>query len=82
MSTVTTIGLDTPLVPNHPGMRAFGRDPFAEGIIASGHAYRSNRLNTWPHRQPCRNVQQIPCQRGAVHRWHKAEIRRTSVLRV
>lgn len=23
---------------------------FAEGIMASGHAYRTNRSNTWPHR--------------------------------
>jgi hypothetical protein len=31
-------------------MRAFGRDRFAEGIMASGRARRVNRSNTWPHR--------------------------------
>ena len=24
--------------------------------------------------QPCRSVKQIPCQRGAVHTWHRAEV--------
>ena len=29
---------------------------FAEGIMASGHAYRTNRSNTWPHRPAQRNI--------------------------
>src|ERR671910_1109301 len=28
--------------------------------------------------QPCRSVKQIPCQRGAVHTWHEAEVARIS----
>ena len=42
---------------------------FAEGIMASGHAYRTNRSNTWPHRPGSAERQINPCQRGAVHTW-------------
>ncbi len=37
--------------------------------MASGHAYRTNRSNTWPHRPGSAERQINPCQRGAVHTW-------------
>jgi KAP family P-loop domain len=42
---------------------------FAEGIMASGHANRANRPNTWLHR-PSPRREDSPCQPGAVHTWH------------
>jgi hypothetical protein len=36
--------------------------------MASGHANRSNRPHTWPHR-PIRKREESPCQLGAVHTW-------------
>jgi hypothetical protein len=56
---------DTPHVPEHLGMRAFGRDPFAEGMMASGHAYRSNRSNTWPHRPALQKRSTNPLPTGS-----------------
>jgi hypothetical protein len=37
--------------------------------MASGHANRANRPNTWLHRPSCKRAEN-PCQRGAVHTWH------------
>ena len=51
---------------------------FAEGIMASGHAYRTNRSNTWPHRPGSAEHQINPCQRGAVHTWRIADARASS----
>jgi hypothetical protein len=45
-------------------MRAFGRDPFAEGIMASDHARRTNRSNTWPHRPAWHHRRQKPLPTG------------------
>ena len=42
------------------------------GIMASGHANRANRPNTWPHR-PATRREVLTCQLGAVHTWHKAD---------
>src|SRR4029078_9120332 len=44
----------------------------AEGIMASGHANRANRSNTWLHR-PATRREVLTCQPGAVHTWHKAD---------
>src|SRR5512132_4311192 len=44
----------------------------AEGIMASGHANRTNRPNTWLHR-PASQRDVLTCQLGAVHTWHKAD---------
>src|SRR6266496_6782275 len=44
----------------------------AEGIMASGHANRANRPNTWLHR-PATRREVLTCQPGAVHTWHKAD---------
>jgi hypothetical protein len=55
---------DTPLVPEHLGMRLNGWDPFAEGIMASGHEHRSNRSNTWPHRPALQKRQTNPLPTG------------------
>jgi hypothetical protein len=41
----------------------------AEGIMASGHANRANRPNTWLHR-PATRREVLTCQPGAVHTWH------------
>jgi hypothetical protein len=38
--------------------------------MASGHANRTNRPNTWPHRPSLRR-EESPCQLGAVHTWHQ-----------
>src|SRR6476661_6556555 len=40
----------------------------AEGIMASGHANRANRPNTWLHR-PATQREVLTCQPGAVHTW-------------
>src|SRR6478609_5409934 len=45
----------------------------AEGIMASGHANRAKRPNTWLHR-PATRRQVLTCQPGAVHTWHLADI--------
>jgi hypothetical protein len=45
----------------------------AEGIMASGHANRANRPNTWLHR-PATQREDSSCQPGAVHTWHKADV--------
>jgi hypothetical protein len=42
--------------------------------MASGHASRINRPNTWLLRPDVRRGES-PCQRGAVHTWHYPEIR-------
>src|SRR5215510_12523542 len=41
--------------------------------MASGHVNRTNRPNTWLHRPACKREEK-PCQLGAVHTWHKADI--------
>lgn len=43
--------------------------PREVNVMASGHAYRTNRSNTWPHRPGSAEHQINPCQRGAVHTW-------------
>ena len=40
--------------------------------MASGHANRANRPNTWLHR-PATQREVLTCQPGAVHTWHKAD---------
>jgi hypothetical protein len=40
--------------------------------MASGHAYRANRPNTWLLR-PMLQSEDSPCQPGAVHTWPKAD---------
>ena len=46
----------------------------AEGIMASGHANRANRPNTWLHR-PATQHEVLTCQPGAVHTWHLADVK-------
>jgi len=41
--------------------------------MASGHVNRANRPNTWLHRLRLQR-EDSPCQLGAVHTWHKADI--------
>ena len=41
--------------------------------MASGHANRANRPNTWLHR-PATRREVLTCQPGAVHTWHIADI--------
>jgi hypothetical protein len=41
--------------------------------MASGHANRINRPNTWLHR-PMLRREVLTCQPGAVHTWHIAAI--------
>jgi hypothetical protein len=43
--------------------------------MASGLVCRANRPNTWLHRPACKREEK-PCQLGAVHTWHKADISR------
>jgi hypothetical protein len=45
--------------------------------MASGLVCRANRPNTWLHRPACKREEK-PCQLGAVHTWHKADIPRRS----
>src|ERR1700675_3863432 len=45
----------------------------AEGIMASGHANRAKRPNTWLHR-PATRREVLTCQPGAVHTWHIADM--------
>jgi hypothetical protein len=40
--------------------------------MASGHANRINRPNTWLHR-PMLRREVLTCQPGAVHTWHLAD---------
>jgi hypothetical protein len=40
--------------------------------MASGHANRANRPNTWLHR-PATRREVLTCQPGAVHTWHIAD---------
>jgi hypothetical protein len=47
----------------------------AEGIMASGHANRANRPNTWLHRPMLHTREENPCQLGAVHTWHIMDAR-------
>jgi hypothetical protein len=54
-------------------MRAFDRDLIRGGHYASGHVNRANRPNTWLHRLRLQR-EDSPCQLGAVHTWHKADI--------
>ena len=42
--------------------------------MASGHANRVNRPNTWLHR-PVLRREILTCQPGAVHTWHFGDIR-------
>src|SRR5215210_2478236 len=56
---------DTPFVPEHLGMRGYGRDPFAKGIMASGREHRTKRSNTWPHRPTLRKRQTNPLPTGS-----------------
>src|SRR5262249_31474829 len=44
-------------------------------IMASGLVCRANRPNTWLHRPACKREEK-PCQLGAVHTWHKADLAR------
>ena len=41
--------------------------------MASGHANRANRPNTWLHR-PATRREVLTCQPGAVHTWHLADV--------
>ena len=41
--------------------------------MASGHVNRTQRPNTWLLRPGLRR-EESPCQRGAVHTWHWAEV--------
>src|SRR5438876_12456100 len=51
----------------------------AEGIMASGHANRANRPNTWLHR-PATRREVLTCQPGAVHTWHICDLQRLNKL--
>ena len=44
--------------------------------MASGHANRANRPNTWLHR-PATQREVLTCQPGAVHTWHLADFQPT-----
>jgi hypothetical protein len=48
--------------------------------MASGHANRMRRPNTWPHRPTLRR-KVFPCQIGAVHTWRKCEAPKSPLLR-
>jgi hypothetical protein len=41
--------------------------------MASGHVNRIYRPNTWQHR-PSLQREESPCQPGAVHTWHLADM--------
>jgi hypothetical protein len=43
--------------------------------MASGHVNRTLRPNTWLHR-PAERREESPCQLGAVHTWHIADVLR------
>src|SRR5438045_2339654 len=47
--------------------------------MASGHANRANRPNTWLHRSSLRR-EESPCQLGAVHTWHEGDVRATFLI--
>src|SRR5438876_1764241 len=59
----------------HCRMRAFDRDLIRGGHYGQRPVCRANRPNTWLHRPACKR-EENPCQLGAVHTWHKADIRR------
>jgi hypothetical protein len=46
--------------------------------MASGHVNRTKRPNTWLHRPACKREEK-PCQLGAVHTWHEADMRTAAV---
>src|SRR5215472_13698864 len=46
--------------------------------MASGLVCRAYRPNTWLHRPACK-CEEKPCQLGAVHTWHKADMPIVSV---
>jgi len=48
--------------------------------MASGHANRANRPNTWLHR-PATRREVLTCQPGAVHTWHLADVQ-TALMNV
>src|SRR4029450_3251213 len=47
--------------------------------MANGLVWRANRPNTWLHRPACKREEK-PCQLGAVHTWHKADLARRSLF--
>jgi hypothetical protein len=76
------------IVPVHQiGMRAFDRDPIRPGHMASGHANRASRPNTWLHR-PATRRKVLTCHpEPSTHGrfWHSAcplsGVKRTSLIR-
>src|SRR6476620_6283536 len=48
--------------------------------MASGHVNRIYRPNTWLHRPSLRR-EDLSCQPGAVHTWHKADVAGLSAFR-
>src|SRR5205809_1373574 len=54
-------------------MRAFDRDLTRGGHYGQRPVCRANRPNTWLHRPACKR-EENPCQLGAVHTWHKADL--------
>ena len=54
-------------------MRAFDRDLIRGGHYGQRLVCRANRPNTWLHRPACKR-EENPCQLGAVHTWHKADM--------
>ena len=48
--------------------------------MASGHANRAKRPNTWLHR-PATQREVLTCQPGAVHTWHLADVQ-TALMNV
>jgi len=43
--------------------------------MASGHVNRIKRPNTWLQRPMLQNREESSCQTGAVHTWHKTDLR-------
>src|SRR4029079_17610546 len=54
-------------------MRAFDRDLICGGHYGQRPVCRANRPNTWLHRPACKR-EENPCQLGAVHTWHIADM--------
>src|SRR5438094_7559055 len=54
-------------------MRAFDRDLIRGGHYGQRLVCRANRPNTWLHRPACKH-EENPCQLGAVHTWHIADM--------
>src|SRR6266404_3641747 len=72
---------DNPHVPVHCRMRAFDRDLIRGGHYGQRPVCRANRPNTWLHRPACKR-EENPCQLGAVHTWHEADLpARSSIVR-